>query len=123
MNIIVTGSSGFIGTNLVNALKAEHQVFRLDLKEKYGVFQCDLGDAEQVVDYGERVFLYHRPAEAIRADVIIHMAAIGNIQRCKEHPELAWESNVLGFSNVINLARITKCKHVIYASSSQVYGG
>jgi UDP-N-acetylglucosamine 4-epimerase len=117
MNIIVTGHKGFIGSNLIKLLEKEHTVFGLDIADEASPY--DVGDKLSFGAFACRHFLN----TDAKCDAIVHLAAIGNIQRCIDMPEETWNSNVVGFENLIDIAKAIECKRIIYASSSSVYGG
>ena len=117
---LVTGGTGFIGTNLIRKLLQEgHEVVSFDnystgLKEneqegcKY--FNLDLG---QVKDYK---FLINKP------DVIFHLAALARIEPSFEYPRRTFEDNVNSTLNILDYARKHDIK-IVYAGSSSYHGG
>lgn len=101
------GSSGFIGTHLVESLKKKgHQVTGLDLP---AVDITDLGELLKI----ENVFC--------NADCIYHLAVLP-LNNCNMSPRRCIETNVLGTANVMEVARLNGVRRVIYASASSVYG-
>src|SRR6476661_4014610 len=110
MTILVTGAAGFIGFHVSDARLArlaEHKEFafeRVDLAERSGV--ADL--------------IRKRPD----IDRIVHLAAQAGVRYSLINPYAYAESNLVGHLNVLELARgIRDFKHLVYASSSSVYGG
>jgi UDP-glucose 4-epimerase len=100
MKYLVTGSKGFIGTNLCHELARRGLAYaELDLPN-------DVSRLEDV-----------RTA-ALGCDVIVHLAAISGIADCEADPARAILTNVLGTSNVCQVGR-----RVVFASSGAVYGG
>lgn len=130
--ILVTGSSGFIGSELVvSLLKSGHQVFGVDnhndyydvsLKEarlsrfvdhpNYKHFISDIADSVQM----EFIFSSAKP------EIVVNLAAQAGVRFSLEKPMQYIQSNVVGFSVVLELSRLHQIKHLIYASTSSVYG-
>lgn len=122
---LVTGSAGFIGTNLVEAiLKLGYQVRGLD--------NLSTGKKENVED-----FIHHPNYEFIEGDIrdfetcmkacedidfVLHQAAWGSVPRSIEMPVLYDEINIRGTLNMMEAARQNGIKKFVYASSSAVYG-
>lgn len=128
---LVTGAAGFIGSHLVERLLQEGQrvvgfdnhstgrkstleeVSRRVGQESWGSFEMiegDLTDARSIA----------RACEGV--DIILHQAALGSVPGSIENPMQTHESNVTGFVNLLESARASKVKRVVYASSSSVYG-
>ena len=138
--ILVTGSPGFIGSNLVlRLLKELHsgtvisfdsmndyydpalKEYRLSLIEKAAensparhVFICgNLADRDAV----RSVFETWHPA------LVVNLAAQAGVRYSIDHPDAYMESNVTGFYNILEACRHFPVEHLVYASSSSVYGG
>lgn len=100
MKILITGTSGFLGTELVKVLQKKHTIIKYDSKE-----------GKNILDKGELF-------ESLKGiDVIIHLAAIVE----NENPDL-WEVNVKGTKNLVEEAIKQKVKKIIFLSSTGVYG-
>jgi len=133
MNILVTGAAGFIGAHCVlRLLRDGHQVFGVDnfndyydpqlkhdrvrwVREQAGPFQLstvDLADTSAV----ENLFAAERP------EVVIHLAAQAGVRYSLENPRAYLDSNLSGFLNILESCRRHPVRHLIYASSSSVYG-
>ncbi|MFV0400690.1 MAG: SDR family oxidoreductase [Oscillospiraceae bacterium] len=123
--VLVTGSAGFIGSNLVEAL-LEQGV------EVTGLDNFSGGLRENVEEFAGNS-LYHfiegdicdmdtclRASDG--ADYILHQAALGSVPRSMREPLLYVKNNVEGTSNIFDAARQNGVKRVVYASSSSVYG-
>jgi len=138
--ILVTGSPGFIGANLVLRLLAELSsglVISLDnmndyydpkLKEyRLGQIEAAAGKSPvkhtfirgTLADKGliQRVFEQYRPA------VVVNLAAQAGVRYSIDHPDVYMESNIIGFFNILEACRNHPVEHLVYASSSSVYGG
>ncbi len=138
--VLVTGSPGFIGANLVLRLLREMEsgtVISLDnmndyydpaLKEyrlrciqkaaetspvKHIFLRGSIADRDLV----ERVFAEYAPA------VVVNLAAQAGVRYSIDHPDVYIESNLIGFFNILEACRHHPVEHLVYASSSSVYGG
>lgn len=129
MRVLVTGAAGFIGFHVCQALQARGiDVVGLDelnsyydvrlkharlrrLGEGFEFHHLDIADHEAVLKLGEGV------------DVIIHVAAQAGVRYSLDNPFAYATSNLTGHLSILELARHSKSvKHLIYASSSSVYG-
>ncbi len=113
-NILVTGGSGFIGTNLVKELKKRgHQVTAVDLlntdREDYA--RADVRNYRQI----ERVF------EGQKFDYVYHLAAEYGRWNGEDYYENLWETNLIGTKNMLRLQERLKFR-MIFFSSAEVYG-
>ena len=138
--ILVTGSPGFIGANLVirllSTMKAGTVVsldnmndyydpklkeYRLSLieeaaktsKASHVFVKGSLADKALI----DRVFAEYRPA------VVVNLAAQAGVRYSIDHPDVYIESNLIGFYNILEACRHNPVEHLVYASSSSVYGG
>ena len=130
--ILVTGVAGFIGFHVARRLLAEgRHVLGIDnlndyydprlkrarvreLKNQSGfLFQrCDIADRAAMT----KLFAAHR------FDFVVHLAAQAGVRYSLERPYAYADSNLIGFLNVLEGCRHRGCQHLIYASSSSVYG-
>lgn len=142
MTILVTGSAGFIGSNLVKRLFGElkegsivgldnlNSYYDVSLKEyrlkkletlhdlkfpaiNYQFVRGSIADRELV----NRLFAEHR------FDIVVNLAAQAGVRYSIENPDAYMESNIMGFYNILEACRHYPVKHLVYASSSSVYGG
>jgi nucleoside-diphosphate-sugar epimerase len=141
MNILVTGAAGFIGANLVRRLltdMGEGTIIGLDnlngyydvsLKEyrlnelssihskhptlNYKFVRGDIADKKLIESLFEK---YH-------FDIVVNLAAQAGVRYSIENPDAYVESNIMGFYNILEACRHHPVKHLVYASSSSVYGG
>ncbi len=131
--ILVTGAAGFIGFHVAKRLLENgfsvvgidnlNDYYSVELKESrmsilmsYKAFtflKKDISDKE-VLD-----FVFKNET----LDYVIHLAAQAGVRHSIEHPDSYIKSNVIGFYNILELCRKYPVKHLIYASSSSVYGG
>ena len=139
MNILVTGHAGFIGSNLVQRLFKEMKegtivgidnlnnyydpslkTYRLDELDKckpsginYKSVIGSIADRELV----NKLFAeYH-------FDIVVNLAAQAGVRYSIENPDVYIESNIIGFYNILEACRHNPVEHLVYASSSSVYGG
>ncbi|TMK11003.1 MAG: NAD-dependent epimerase [Alphaproteobacteria bacterium] len=130
--ILVTGAAGFIGFHIAHQLAAEGRdvvgldnlnshydpalkLARLEIlraNSRFSFLQADLADRPLVAS----LFAKHRFA------VVVHLAAQAGVRHSIDHPHAYVDSNLEGFVNVLEGCRHNKCRHLIYASSSSVYG-
>tara|TARA_B100000886_G_scaffold96436_1_gene63969 strand:- start:2617 stop:3603 length:987 start_codon:yes stop_codon:yes gene_type:complete len=129
--ILVTGAAGFIGYHLSKRLcKEEHFVIGIDnLNDYYDVklkksrieninsqnfkfFKIDINDQDSL----KKLF------SEFKIDRIIHLAAQAGVRYSLENPMAYADSNLSGFINIVELAKSNNVEHLVYASSSSVYG-
>lgn len=138
--ILVTGCPGFIGANLVIRLLKEmtsgtivsldqmNDYYDVSLKEwrlaqvkkaakaspvRHVFIRGSIGDQALV----KRVFQDYAPA------VVVNLAAQAGVRYSIDHPDVYIESNIIGFYNILEACRHHPVEHLVYASSSSVYGG
>lgn len=133
--ILVTGAAGFIGSNLVKRLLAEIKNVKVvgvdslndyyDINLKYDrlkkleaiggnwtFIKANIADKEAV----EHVFIQYKPS------VVVNLAAQAGVRYSITNPDVYIESNIIGFYNILEACRHHEVEHLVYASSSSVYG-
>src|SRR5713226_5027735 len=132
MRILVTGAVGFIGFHVANRLLADgHEVVGLDSVNQY--YDVRLKEARLALLQKHRSFEFVRAAladpEAMNQlfdrsefERVIHLAAQAGVRYSLERPDAYITSNILGFLQVLEECRYRKVPHLVYASSSSVYG-
>lgn len=129
---LVTGVAGFIGYFLSERLLSEGNIVigidnlndyydvnlkktRLDLllgKANFSFHKIDISNKEML----KRIFLMHK------IDYVVNLAAQAGVRYSIENPDVYIQSNIIGFFNILEMCRYNPVKHLVYASSSSVYG-
>ncbi len=139
-NILVTGAPGFIGANLVlRLLKEMHSgtIVSLDNMNDYydpKLKEYRLGLMEKVAENSpvKHIFVHGSIADKClveklfseyKFDVVVNLAAQAGVRYSIDHPDIYMESNIIGFYNILEACRSNPVEHLVYASSSSVYGG
>ena len=133
MKILLTGAAGFIGsTTTLRLLARGDDVVGLDnLNDYYAVqlkrdrlarLQSHPGFRFVQMDVADRAGMAAL-FEAERFDRVIHLAAQAGVRYSLQNPHAYIDSNIVGFMNVLEGCRHSKVQHLVYASSSSVYGG
>jgi UDP-glucuronate 4-epimerase len=135
MAVLVTGAAGFIGAATSRALlERGDAVYGIDNINDYydptlkrarlDKLQTDFGDRFrfQRMDFADSDALTAATA-AVGIDRIVHLDAQAGVRYSIENPQAYVQSNLVGHCNMLELARARGVKHMVYASSSSVYGG
>lgn len=137
-NILVTGSPGFIGANLVMRLRktlSAGSIVSLDNMNDYydpKLKEYRLGLIEAMESPVAHTFVRGSIADkalvdelfaAHHFDVVVNLAAQAGVRYSIDHPDVYIESNLIGFYNILEACRHHPVSHLVYASSSSVYGG
>jgi UDP-glucuronate 4-epimerase len=133
MKILLTGAAGFIGmTTALRLLERGDEVVGLDNLNDY--YDVSLKESRLARLTPARNFRFAKLDVADQAGVsalfatekfdrVIHLAAQAGVRYSLQNPHAYIESNVVGFTNILEACRHTKVGHLVYASSSSVYGG
>ena len=133
MKILLTGAAGFIGmTTCLRLLARGDEVVGLDNLNDYYEVQLKLDRLARMQPHANFRFVKadvaDRPAieqifAAEKFDRVIHLAAQAGVRYSLQNPQAYVDSNIVGFMNILEGCRHTKVAHLVYASSSSVYGG
>lgn len=142
--ILVTGSPGFIGANLVMRLLREmtggHIISFDNMNDYYDPALKDyrLGLIEKIESSVKHTFikgsladkgLVDKVFEGFKPSIVVNLAAQAGVRYSIDHPDIYIESNLIGFYNILEACRHSYddgesgVEHLVYASSSSVYGG
>ena len=132
--ILVTGAAGFIGANLVNEIAKkfdakkiigldnvneyydvrikEYRLANLKKYEKFEFIKGNLADKKLI----DNIFEKYKP------EIVVNLAAQAGVRYSITNPDAYIESNLIGFYNILEACRHNTVEHLVYASSSSVYG-
>ena len=133
--ILITGAAGFIGSCLAKRICVENppvkvigfdsmndyydvslKEYRLKQLEKFANFEFIKGNLVDKKIVNELFEKYH-------PDIVVNLAAQVGVRYSIDHPDVYIESNLIGFYNILEACRHYPVEHLVYASSSSVYGG
>jgi UDP-glucuronate 4-epimerase len=132
MKVLVTGAAGFIGYHTARALLdrgdevvgldnlspyydvklKDARLAQLTPRNQFAFVKADLADKTAI----DKLFVEHRPER------VIHLAAQAGVRHSLTHPEDYMQSNLVGFLNILEACRHSGVEHLVFASSSSVYG-
>ncbi|NQI35619.1 NAD-dependent epimerase/dehydratase family protein [Streptococcus suis] len=138
--VLITGSAGFIGSNLVLELLRSDEAYHIigldNMNDYYDVSlkQYRLEQIEQQLIHSKSKWtfiegdladkdLVNSIFEDYRPNIVVNLAAQAGVRYSITNPDVYIESNIIGFQNILEACRHCPVEHLVYASSSSVYGG
>ena len=130
--ILVTGAAGFIGSFLSKRLLEQgHKVIGIDNINGYYDVRIKEARLDMFNEYDKFVFYKKNIAdktavneifEKHKPEIVVNLAAQAGVRYSIENPDVYIESNIIGFFNILEACRHNPVEHLVYASSSSVYG-
>ena len=132
--VLITGASGFIGSNLaLRLLKDAPQTLVVGLDNMNDYYDVRIKEArlKELQGYENYVFIRGNLAdkglifeifEKYRPEIVVNLGAQAGVRYSSTNPDAYIESNMLGFYNILEACRAYPVEHLVYASSSSVYG-
>ena len=132
---LITGVAGFIGANLAKRILEtksdniqiigidnlndyydvklkEYRLFELKTFDKFEFIKCDISEKDEI----EPIFEKYKP------NIVVNLAAQAGVRYSITNPDAYIKSNIVGFYNILECCRKNEIEHLVYASSSSVYG-
>lgn len=132
--ILVTGAAGFIGSNLVKKLcttSAEYTVIGIDNMNDYYDVRLKEQRLQELMQFPSFKFIKGNIADKqlikdtfaeYKPHIVVNLAAQAGVRYSIVNPDAYIESNLVGFYNILEACRYNEVEHLVYASSSSVYG-
>lgn len=132
--ILITGVAGFIGSNLAKKILKENnniQVIGLDNMNEYYDVKIKEYRLNKLQKYNNFIFvkgnladkeLISKIFEEYKPEIVVNLAAQAGVRYSITNPDAYIESNIIGFYNILEACRNYPVEHLVYASSSSVYG-
>ena len=134
MKILVTGAAGFIGSNLVKKIYKELpevQVIGIDNMNDYYDVRLKEERLKELEQYATFTFvkgniadkaLINEVFDTYQPQIVVNLAAQAGVRYSITNPDAYIEANLIGFYNILEACRHHEVEHLVYASSSSVYG-
>lgn len=133
MKILVTGAAGFIGMHVARQLlERGDEVYGIDNLNDYYDPRLKHARLAELTHFPNFRFEHVDVADKVRLDEVfasfrpekvVHLAAQAGVRYSLKHPDSYVQSNLVGFVNILEVCRDYDTQHLVYASSSSVYGG
>ena len=110
INVLITGACGYIGSSLIEYLNQTTFINK--------VIEYDITNGNDILDFSSLTNILI----SNNINIVIHLAALSSVSACNNDPSLALKINRDGTNNILNAMKKSGCKHIIYASTSSIYG-
>ena len=134
MKVLITGAAGFIGAFLCKRLLETtkdsiigidnlNDYYDVSLKEERLKMLSAFNNFKFIKgDISDKKFI-NKLFNDYKFDIVVNLAAQAGVRYSIDHPDAYIQSNIIGFYNILEACRYHPVKHLVYASSSSVYGG
>jgi len=131
LHILVTGAAGFIGSHLINKLlEMDHTIIGIDNFNRYYDVNLKYDRIKNISSKNFKMYELsiensielEKVFEKESPQIVINLAAQAGVRYSLENPRAYIDSNIVGFLNILESSKNNKVDHLIYASSSSVYG-
>ena len=133
MKILVTGCAGFIGYHFTNNILSKRNISVIGIDNINDYYDVNLKKNRLKNLKKNRNFIFHKIdllefnklnklIKNNKIKYIIHLAAQAGVRYSIENPRTYFDNNIKGFFNILEISKINNIKHLIYASTSSVYG-
>ena len=134
MTILVTGAAGFIGSFLCKRLleTTDNQIIGIDNLNDYYEVSLKEERLKMLASFNNFKFIKGDISDKAiidnlfneyKFDIVVNLAAQAGVRYSIDHPDVYIQSNIIGFYNILEACRYHPVQHLVYASSSSVYGG
>ena len=133
--ILITGVAGFIGSNLCKRLLNDNKnisIIGIDNMNDYYDVSLKEYRLKELEHYNNFIFFKMELSNKVdimnlfkenKFDIVVNLAAQAGVRYSIDHPDTYIQSNIIGFYNILEACRYNQVEHLVYASSSSVYGG
>ena len=134
MKILITGAAGFIGSFLCKRLLETRNDIIVGIDNLNDYYDVSLKEERLKLltpfknftfikgDIADKAFI-DKLLKDYNFDIVVNLAAQAGVRYSIDHPDVYIQSNIIGFYNILEVCRYNPVKHLVYASSSSVYGG
>ena len=133
MKILITGVAGFIGFHLAKSLlNTNHKIYGIDNLNNYYDVRLKKARLNELKKSRNKIHFFKKDIKnkkllnslfkKYQFDIVINLAAQAGVRYSIKNPDSYIDRNIIGFYNILDLSRLYKVKHLIYASTSSVYG-
>ena len=134
MKILITGTAGFIGNNLAKKLLENNSNLIIGIDNLNDYYDVDLKNSRLSLISDNDKYIHHHEDisnkiavneifKKYEPEIVVNLAAQAGVRYSIDNPDEYIKSNIIGFQNILDSCKLIKPKHLVFASSSSVYGG